>query len=215
MPALRTEPSRVPRFKFVGGAPCLDFTNTVDWTAEGFVDERLTSFADVVDWAVDAGIVGADEARLLRRTAAAHPRRAAKAYGAACMLRATLHAIFDALAHGRAPDATDLGALNALLPKSLSRLRLAADEGAGWWAWSAEDRKLTRVLWPIVWSAATLLTSEESRLLRTCALETCGWMYLDRSRNRRRAWCDMRVCGNRAKARRHYARRKERMRTQA
>jgi predicted RNA-binding Zn ribbon-like protein len=37
----------------------------------------------------------------------------------------------------------------------------------------------------------------------------CHWLFVDRSRNRTRVWCDMRVCGNRAKARRHYARRRE------
>ena len=35
---------------------------------------------------------------------------------------------------------------------------------------------------------------------------TCGWLFLDLSKNASRRWCDMRVCGNRAKARRHYAR---------
>ncbi len=38
--------------------------------------------------------------------------------------------------------------------------------------------------------------------LKVCA--NCGWLFLDRSRNRSRIWCDMTVCGNRAKASRHY-----------
>ena len=35
----------------------------------------------------------------------------------------------------------------------------------------------------------------------------CGWLFIDRSKNKSRTWCDMAVCGNRAKANRHYQRR--------
>ncbi|MEL4068692.1 CGNR zinc finger domain-containing protein [Ochrobactrum sp. GPK 3] len=43
--------------------------------------------------------------------------------------------------------------------------------------------------------------------LKICA--NCGWLFLDQSRNRSRVWCDMTVCGNRAKASRHYYRNRE------
>ena len=36
----------------------------------------------------------------------------------------------------------------------------------------------------------------------------CSWLFVDRSRNSSRLWCDMAVCGNRQKASRHYHRRK-------
>jgi predicted RNA-binding Zn ribbon-like protein len=53
-------------------------------------------------------------------------------------------------------------------------------------------------------AAGELLTSPEPRVVRACPGRGCGWLFLDR-RGRRR-WCDMAVCGNRAKARRHAAR---------
>jgi predicted RNA-binding Zn ribbon-like protein len=37
--------------------------------------------------------------------------------------------------------------------------------------------------------------------LKACAAGTCRWAFYDQSRNRSRQWCDMAVCGNRAKAR--------------
>ncbi|MHC1548092.1 CGNR zinc finger domain-containing protein [Phyllobacterium sp. K27] len=45
-----------------------------------------------------------------------------------------------------------------------------------------------------------------SRLSRIKICPNCHWLYLDESRNRSRRWCDMTVCGNRAKAKRHYDR---------
>jgi predicted RNA-binding Zn ribbon-like protein len=44
--------------------------------------------------------------------------------------------------------------------------------------------------------------------VRVCAADNCAWLFLDKSRNRTRQRCDMSVCGNRAKARRHYRRSK-------
>jgi predicted RNA-binding Zn ribbon-like protein len=37
--------------------------------------------------------------------------------------------------------------------------------------------------------------------LKACRSDTCQWGFYDRSRNQSRNWCDMAVCGNRAKAR--------------
>ncbi|RWX75854.1 hypothetical protein EPK99_19430 [Neorhizobium lilium] len=56
-------------------------------------------------------------------------------------------------------------------------------------------------------SALRLLSDTESARLKICG--NCGWLFLDRSRNRSRAWCDMAVCGNRIKASRHYHRKKK------
>jgi predicted RNA-binding Zn ribbon-like protein len=37
--------------------------------------------------------------------------------------------------------------------------------------------------------------------LKACKSDTCRWAFIDLARNRSRQWCDMAVCGNRAKAR--------------
>jgi predicted RNA-binding Zn ribbon-like protein len=60
----------------------------------------------------------------------------------------------------------------------------------------------------VVRSIPRLLTSPEAGRVRQCESETCAWLFLDQSRSRSRRWCDMKVCGDRAKARRHYERNK-------
>jgi predicted RNA-binding Zn ribbon-like protein len=48
--------------------------------------------------------------------------------------------------------------------------------------------------------------------LKACQLhDTCEWAFYDWSKNRSGAWCDMKVCGNRAKARKY----RERQRRQS
>jgi predicted RNA-binding Zn ribbon-like protein len=56
-------------------------------------------------------------------------------------------------------------------------------------------------------SALRLLEAGTVERLKICG--HCGWLFIDRSKNRSRAWCDMAVCGNRAKAKRFYDRQKE------
>ncbi|MDE1159142.1 MAG: CGNR zinc finger domain-containing protein [Neorhizobium sp.] len=51
-------------------------------------------------------------------------------------------------------------------------------------------------------SALRLLYSDTLARIRICG--HCGWLFVDRSKNRSRMWCDMAVCGNRVKASRHY-----------
>jgi len=56
-------------------------------------------------------------------------------------------------------------------------------------------------------SAAELLTSDNVDRVRECEDDRgCGYLFIDQSKNRSRRWCSMESCGNRAKARRYYAR---------
>jgi predicted RNA-binding Zn ribbon-like protein len=55
-------------------------------------------------------------------------------------------------------------------------------------------------------SALSLLSAANLKRLKICP--NCSWLFLDKSRNSSRLWCDMTVCGNRAKVRQHYLRQK-------
>lgn len=61
-------------------------------------------------------------------------------------------------------------------------------------------------LWPVARSAGDLLVEGDPRRVRVCAGERRGWLFLDTSKSGSRRWCSMEGCGNRAKARQHYAR---------
>jgi predicted RNA-binding Zn ribbon-like protein len=58
-------------------------------------------------------------------------------------------------------------------------------------------------------SALRLIANPEIERLKICP--NCEWLFVDKSKNRSRSWCDMTVCGNRAKARLHYQKKKREM----
>ena len=123
-------------------------------------------------------------------------------------MREGLHAILAARARGWAVPPEAVAMLNAALPPALARLELRPVDGRFEWSWTLATDELDAMLAPVIESAAELLTSVERVRIGECESTTCGRLFLDRSRNRSRRWCDMAVCGNRTKARRHYQRSK-------
>ncbi len=204
-----TEP-RAPAFELIGGRLCLDFVNTVAWGDGVYINERLNSYGDLVAWARVAGVLSEKEAHGLLRQAARRRKDALAVLEEAVSFRRGIRPLLSHAVRRRAPDPADLEVLNLVLSRGLAHPGVAATPAGFDWQWTGGGHDLAQMLWPVAWSAATLLTSDELRLVRECAGDACGWVFLDLSRNRTRRWCDMKGCGNRAKARRHYHRRKQR-----
>jgi predicted RNA-binding Zn ribbon-like protein len=197
-------------FEWVGGSPVLDFTNTVTWAPEGLENERLSEYADLVGWAREAGLLTRKEAGRLEGLAVQSPGAGREAIKRAHRLREVLHEVLLAEARGEAPSEQTARRFDAALTQAAARLTLRPGESGWSWAWKPrEEADLTELLYPLTWAAAQLLTSDDRRILKHCAAEDCGWLFLDRSRNQARRWCDMKVCGNNAKARRFYQRHRD------
>ena len=139
-------------------------------------------------------------------SAARRPAAAARALRRAVALREVLFGVFSAVAHGRDVPPAALAALNAALPGALSSLRVVREGRRYAFVRPGAEPDLDAVLHPVVHAAADLLASGPLERVRECAAPACAWLFLDQSRNGSRRWCDMSVCGNRAKARRHYRR---------
>jgi predicted RNA-binding Zn ribbon-like protein len=200
-------PDSTYEFELTGGELCLDFANTIGPRRDtGPIEEHLRAYADLVSWARQTGSLPSAEAEKLLRIAGARPAAAQRVLARARRLREAIYAVFSARSRGgKVPDAP-LHAIDRAMAHALARRHIVrGTNGTFGWSWD-RDGDLDRPIWPVVASAADLLTSSRLALVRECALETCGWLFLDTSRNQTRRWCDMKVCGNRAKARRFYER---------
>ncbi|MDQ4126711.1 MAG: ABATE domain-containing protein [Actinomycetota bacterium] len=201
---------RLPELEWAlrGGVACLDFANTVGWHAGEHPVEYLNRYTDLLSWCVSVGVLDGREAEALGRRAEAEPEAARAVLARSVVLREAIYRVFSAAAGGEGPSPSDLEVLNGELQEALARLRLTSGAGGGFgWGWGGEAA-LERPLWSVARSAAELLTSGKLRRVKVCMGEACGWLFLDESRNRSRRWCDSRDCGNRARVRRYYARRR-------
>jgi predicted RNA-binding Zn ribbon-like protein len=193
-------------FKYIAGNPALDFANTAErWDGDVPSGEQLNGYDDLVRWSEGARLVDRPMARRLLADAARRPREAARALARGLELRRLVYRLFAGLAEGHRPAPADLGALNAALAAALPHQLLVRVGGEFIWSWD-DAPALDRPLWPVLRAASELLTSDRLPRVRVCGGERCHWLFLDETKNRSRRWCDMAVCGNRAKARRHYDR---------
>ncbi len=197
-------------FKRLGGILCLDFMNTVSWHASDHPKDRLKSYHDLLTWSHQAGVLTDRDRQKLLREAARRPHVAEVVLKRAVTFREASYRVILALVRERSPNREDLALLNEALSETLSRSRLVPTSQGLEWNWTEVD-PLERMFWPLVRSTADLLTSKQLDKVRKCAddYNGCGWLFIDKSRNHSRRWCDMSDCGNRAKARNHYDRTRE------
>jgi predicted RNA-binding Zn ribbon-like protein len=84
--------------------------------------------------------------------------------------------------------------------------KLAPFRGNFVWSWRPADGLVEAILGPITLSALTLLVQSDVSRIKQCAGDHCGWLFFDTTKNKQRRWCEMEVCGNRAKQKAHRAR---------
>ena len=196
------------RFDLSGGSLCLDFCNTISRRkVPARSTDHLGSYDDLVSFAEQSKILLPKQADELRAHARRRGSEAREILRRAISYREDLYRAFSALAEGKPAASDELQQINDFAVVALGHRRLARVDGHYCWAWQWNNKDpLDSILWPIAQSAADLLTSPELATVRICEAPDCAWLFLDQSRNRSRRWCDMKVCGNRQKARRHYQR---------
>ncbi|MHB8838547.1 MAG: CGNR zinc finger domain-containing protein [Gemmatimonadaceae bacterium] len=194
------------RTPFAAGRLWLDFVNT-DEAPRHAQPDALISFDGYLAWLQGAGLVDAARHTALQRRAVEQPASATAALHEARRIRSALRPLAERgrQASERVTQAAVLE-INRVLGRSTGVRRIEHDPRDGSFTrvfLSAGDAFAALVI-PVVESAADALVTGELTRVRRCAAEPpCPRVFLDTSRSGRRRWCDMRTCGNRAKAARH------------
>lgn len=194
------------RFFFVGNNLAIDLVNTEVISGDGRVD-LLGTFDDVLDWLGEAGIVGDQQLALLR----SRWDDAAVAAGHETVLgfRGLLRAGLEDLVGGRGISDNVLDAVNRVLAVPAKRTRVVRTPSG---AFATESSYVfdspADVLAEIGEAARDLLSESNLALVRKCRNPRCILYFYDSTKNHRRSWCSMSLCGNRTKVAAHYRRRR-------
>lgn len=162
----------------------------------------------VLAWSRQTGVLEESVVKRLASVAQADPSAALSAFTRARALREDLYRVISALPSGQAVPSSEFDSLNKQIRQLMSESELIPDETGFRLERNGAADALDQMLWSVLRSAVELLTSDRVSDIRQCEGENCSWLFLDSSRTRRKKWCDMQVCGNRAKARRHYKKKK-------
>jgi predicted RNA-binding Zn ribbon-like protein len=202
---MKTPKSQVIPFQLVAGDPALDFVNTLDWRfrASG-AEELLNDYADLVRFCVQTGLLTSTEARKLVSGPSA---RKTRVLAGTKRLRECLASMLYTILKAQRPRSEDVSAISTFARKARHREALAWSDFRFQWENEASDADILETPYSRLLSAALdLLTSGRMAHVRACSNADCRWLFLDRSKNKGRRWCDMKLCGNRIKARRYRGR---------
>jgi predicted RNA-binding Zn ribbon-like protein len=200
---------RPPQFELVGGALCLDFINTLDDRFSSEPKELLQSYLDLARFGEDTGSLSDLQADRLMTKSMHYKEEAKRALQSAIEMREAMHQVFWALVQKKPAPRAALMVLNGYIREAAQHMSVAPHNGHFEWEFDSERNDFDAPLWPIARSAADLLASDQVQFVRACASKTCEWLFLDESKNHRRRWCDMTKCGNRAKVKSFYTRKKK------
>jgi predicted RNA-binding Zn ribbon-like protein len=177
-------------FTFVSGHAALDLAGTVGHRDSADRYDLLREPASVGHWLVEAGLL--DRSPSVDRAGLA----------ATVALREAVHRLARARVDGAREDPADLAELNRAARPAPIAVHLWADgEGAeGGSGRVGRDGDLTAALSTLARAAVELLGGPDAARLRACDSDPCTRLFVDSSRRGARRWCDMRECGNRAKA---------------
>jgi predicted RNA-binding Zn ribbon-like protein len=199
-------PSRAATLPLVGSELAFDFANTCSGRGGPEQKEHLRAPEHVIAWSRHAKILTPADGAIAAQLLAASPELGAELLNRALALRDTVFRIGSAIAHGDRPDASDTDALARCHAACIARARLTPFQANFVWLWSPREGLVEAVLGPITLSALTMLAQADVSRIKQCSGEHCGWLFFDTTKNKRRRWCEMQVCGNRAKQKAHRAR---------
>ncbi|HET9852559.1 MAG TPA: CGNR zinc finger domain-containing protein [Candidatus Limnocylindrales bacterium] len=167
-------------------------------------DEHLASPRDAAMWFLEQDLVHPEAGLLISDTDLARIRR----------VRSALREVVDAVVEGRTPEADAVHLVNATL-EMRRPTRLELDGSALRIGHRHADTPVDDALALIAEAIIEELATGRPERLRVCANDRCRWAFFDSSPTGRRRWCDMRSCGNQAKAARYRARLKEESKSEA
>jgi predicted RNA-binding Zn ribbon-like protein len=209
--------AKAPKPFELHGNPTLDFVNTLDNRfnkADGSAaarppEELIKTYNDLLRFLTQSELLTEVESRELRRIYSSTRKREQvcnQVLNEARDFREHLAAVTYALVDRLEIPKTSLAVIDTSIKSVFAHRRLVIDDTHLTWRWDGIACDLASPLWLLAEAAADLLLSENVSRIRSCAAETCRWLFLDTSKNHTRRWCNMKICGNRMKAHRYHFR---------
>jgi len=182
----------------------LELASTAGFRALADRAETLAEFEDVLEWAATMKLLPPPQRRLL---AALDDDERARIHRRVVAFRDAAQSLFSRLARHRPPSKDDVILVSDEVRSALASRELEIYKGTIRWIVPSGDPEIV-LFGQLGASAAALLDSDDLGRLRECSARDCSRLFIDGSRNGSRRWCSMQGCGNRAKARRHYKRKR-------
>ena len=196
---LATNPTSAPKTSFrglalIGGHPMLDLTNTVKYRGADDPQDKLCSYADLMEWASLAGLITKAESKTISRA-----QNADDLLLEALNIREYLWVILNQALVENSKYITAISELE----KAISALRpkISIDPETGILSRRVVIATPQDLISRIIEAAADLLADRDALRIKICDGCDCDWLFIDKTKAGRRRWCDTKTCGNLARVR--------------
>jgi len=194
--------SRAGALTLIGGELALDFANTSSGRGSTNHKDHIVRSSHVAQWAAHARLIPPADSKWLAAAVETDATLGARLLREALAVRENIYELGAALAAGRLAPPKCIETLAKSYARALARGRLTPSGENFGWAWSPREAPVEAVLGPISLSALTLLQQADLTRVKQCQGHECGWLFFDTTKNKSRRWCEMKICGNRAKQKR-------------
>jgi predicted RNA-binding Zn ribbon-like protein len=189
-----------------GGCHCFNFINTVNSRKEEEIFDYLQTYDDLLEWSDRVKLLPRERLKQLNEFAKKNTKSAEKKLKEIKSKRELLYHIFSLIIHNKIVDESSAKDFNDVLSDSLSNLVFKFNKGKLDLGWNEKEVNMTEPLWVVMKDAFDIFTSLSLSRFKEC--DACGWIFLDKSKNNSRVWCNMQTCGSIDKAKRYYYRKK-------
>jgi predicted RNA-binding Zn ribbon-like protein len=191
-------------YELIAAHPVLDLVNTLDWRfRDGNSEDFLDSYRNLLRFLEQSKVLTPTQTSRMAR--GVREQEAARIVEAVRELREAVAEVLYAMIDRRKPTAASIKTLEACFKDAAKHQNLSWSDSSLIWDWPRATMSPELPLWILSLTASSLLTSNEIEKVRACDNPECRWLFLDTSKNHTRRWCDMKICGNRMKARRFKA----------
>ena len=200
---------KINAIRLVGGSAVLDYLNTCDGRRPGTglleVVDKLGNLEDIVHWFRHADLIDDLEHQHFVAVVRRSSWHTVTAFEQLIDFREALYRLLLPMALDHSADQVSLDALNQALADTADQRLLVLTPAGVIWRWRVGDdlgSMTAGFIGRLAVQASILLTSGDLSRLKACATPDCDWLFLDTSKNGRRRWCQMNVCGAREKVKR-------------
>ena len=190
-----------------GGCVCFDFVNTIHSRVDKDIYDYIDTYSSFIKWMERLQLMPADTLENLKKLVQKDEETAQVALKDIKKKREMLYNFFSSVIHKRSPDIQLLQSFNKSLSDSLSRLSFDYKKDKLVLDWSDDKLNFYEPLKIIFKDAFDIITTIPQKRFKEC--RSCGWLFIDKSKNNSRTWCNMQTCGSIEKAKRYYYRKKD------
>lgn len=189
-----------------GGCLSFNFINTVSrWRPER-TGEYLPDYQSFIKWLARQEEFDQSYISGLKEWYSSHSGSAAEVLTQLRTLRSFLYDFVSAFIAKKIVQEKDLNEYNSLINRTLAHYSAIVDEGKMKISLPFNPGDPENPLLHIIKSTMDVFENSDQQRIKECP--ECGWIFLDRTKNNKKVWCNPLFCGTTTKTRRYYLKKK-------